>query len=277
MTRLSDLTILDYTAEIARIPLRSGHQALPLRVAAEQFVTLHYSGMVYQDRSRAAELRHILAEADYQIHHDYSEDGSGAYPDGYLYDFVVLSDGLIVRTRKGRRQLWHCGNGIGNALSWAVHALLGPDQDLTAPQRASLFDLTDALRAETGIPRQHVVAHCEWPRVRGLPILSDVYRLLHRQSECPGGMLFPHIVAYRHLSDAPRLRYVIDVDTANIRQGPGTSFPIAGQAHRSDILVADKVAVGESVGGNRFWAHIGPDDPTRANLGFVSETLLRRL
>lgn len=277
MPRLADLAILDYTPEIARIPLRRDHVTLPLRAADEAFVTFHYSAVVYADRSRAAELGHILDEARYQVNHDYSSNGSGAYPDGYLYDFSVLSDGLIVRTRKDRRQLWHAGNIEAAKKSWSVHVLLGSGQNLTGPQRASLFALFDALRAETNIPRQNVVAHCEWPRTRGLPIRSDHYRLLPRQSACPGPTLFPHVVAYRNLADAPRFRYRVTVDTANIRQGPGTTFLVAGQLHRGDTLIADKVLAGQLVGGDTRWAHIGPDDPVRANLGFVHLSLLEAL
>ena len=208
--RLADLAILDYTAEIARIPLHRGHQVLPLRTEPEQYVTAHYSAVVYADRSRAAELRHLLDEVRYQVNHDYSANGSGAYPDSYLYDFVVLSDGGKVRTRRDRRQLWHAGNATANARSWAVHVLLGAGQNLTDAQRRSLFELFDALRAETNIPRANVVAHCEWPRVRGLPVRSNRYRLLPGQSACPGPTLFPHIPAYRSLPDGPKSYRVIE-------------------------------------------------------------------
>lgn len=201
---LRDLSILDLTTQIAAIPLRRGHQVLPQR-QGEQYITFHYSGVVAGDRSHAAELARLLGEVAYQVNHDYSSDGSGAYPDGYLYDFAVLSDGTIVRTRPDWRQLWHAGNATANRSSWSVHVLLGPGQNLESPQRASLFALFDNLRAESSIPRQNVIAHCEWPRKDGLPVRSDYYRLLPGQSACPGATLFPHVAAYRSIPDLPQL------------------------------------------------------------------------
>lgn len=200
---LSSLVILDLTPQIARVPLRRGHQVLPPR-GLETYITFHYSGVVYTDRSHAAELAHLLDEVAYQVNHDYSSNHSGAYPDGYLYDFAVLSDGTKVRTRARRQQLWHAGNATANRESWSVHVMLGPGQNLTEMQRASLFELFDALRAESGIPRQNVIAHCEWPRKDGKPLRSEYYRLMPGQSACPGAMLFPHIVAYRSIPDLPR-------------------------------------------------------------------------
>lgn len=200
---LRDLTILDLTKQIAAIPLHSGHTVLPPR-GREAYITFHYSGVVNANRARAAEVKRLLDEAFYQIHHDYSSNGSGAYPDGYLYDFAVLSDGAICRTRPDRRQLWHAGNQTANQASWSVHAMLGPGQNLTEPQRGSLFALFDALRAESSIPRQNVIAHCEWPRKSGQPQRSAYYRLLPGQSACPGATLFPHVVAYRSLPDLPQ-------------------------------------------------------------------------
>lgn len=82
--------------------------------------------------------------------------------------------------------------------------MLGPGQNLTDPQRVSLFALFDALRNESSIPRQNVIAHCEWPRTDGPPQRSAYYRLLPRQSACPGATLFPHVAAYRTLPDLPR-------------------------------------------------------------------------
>ncbi|MBK9711538.1 MAG: N-acetylmuramoyl-L-alanine amidase [Kouleothrix sp.] len=205
---LADLDILDYTAQVAAIPLQSGYTPLQPR-EREAYVTFHYSGVVYLDRSRDAELRALLREAAYQIRHDY---GEGSFPDGYLYDFAVLSDGTKVRTRRERVQLWHCGNKLGNARSWSVHVLLGPGQNLTDPQRRSLFELFDALRAESNIPRANVVAHCEWPRVDGEPSRAPTYRRLPQQSACPGATLFPHIPAYRSLPDPPT-RYRLNAPT----------------------------------------------------------------
>lgn len=196
---LVDLIDLDLSAELAQLPRQPGARTLADR-GPERYVTLHYSGVVYQDRSRAAELNRIRAEAKEHLRRDWG-GGKGIYGDGYMYDLVVLSDGGIVRTRGRRQQLWHCGNETGNEQSWSVHVLLGPGQDLTGPQRASCFRLFDALRAEGGLSRAAVLGHNEWPRGDGRPQPSPTYRMLFKQSECPGRLIHAHLAAYRAASD----------------------------------------------------------------------------
>jgi hypothetical protein len=269
---LDALTLLDLTDQIAAIPLVRGHQILAPR-EREQYLTFHYSAVIYTDRSRAAELARIISEARFQIEKNW-ETRPGRppiYGDGLMYDFVVLSDGTIVRTRKRGVRLWHCNNTIGNNGSWSIHWMLGPGQDLTPAQRASSFALADALCADGDIPRHNVVAHCEWPLEKGEPVRTDHYHLLPGQSTCPGATLFPHVVAYRASQDGPAalaLRFHVTVPTANVRQGPGTTYPIAGTMHRGDELIADKVLDGQAVGDDRRWAH-------RADgLGFVHLSVL---
>lgn len=256
MTRLSDLSVFDFSGVLRRrAGMRHDATILPAR-DREEYITFHYSGVSYPaGRDRDAQLAAILAEARYQTTHDY---GAHSYPDGYLYDFVVLDDGLIVRTRGTRQRLWHAGNYTANRKSWSVHVLKGAGQNLTDAQRASLFSLFDALRAETGIPRQGVVAHCEWPRDDGLPVRSATYRTLPRQSACPGATLFPHIVAYRSLADAlpvyrvtePMPVYEVpEVNPARIAL-KGTAVLPVGQ-----MIVIDKVypnGIGHLVGGLGF-------------------------
>lgn len=259
MSALNSLNILDLTAEIDRIPRVKGHQTLAAR-GPEKKITYHYSAVFYADRSRDAELRRVLAEATYQIRKNWAKPGKPPiYGDGLMYDFVVLSDGLIVRTRRDRRQLWHCNNTIGNTTSWSVHAMLGPNQNLTDPQRASTFALFDALRVDSNIPRQNVVSHCEWPLTKGQPIRSERYRLLPGQSACPGPLLHTQIVAYRSLPDRPA-RYlarvalpvyeVPRVDPARIALG-GTAILPAGQPITIDVTYPDS-GMAHLVGGLGF-------------------------
>lgn len=256
-----NLDILDYSDKIAALPQHKGYQVLPARVR-EGYISFHYSGVAYVGHDEATELRRILDEAKYQLAHDY---GGGAYPDGLLYDFVVLASGRIVRTRKHRQQLWHVGNKIGNRDSWSAHVMLGGKQDVTPPQKQSLFNLFDALRVDSGIPRDAVVAHCEWPRVDGLPILASSYRLLPKQSQCPGAVLFSSVVLeYRNAAKPPvtpagafytvkagggTLRTTPFRNAANIKRGipAGASIQIVGTAQ------------GESVLGSTVWlvAHDG--------------------
>ncbi len=204
MRQLDQLDILDMTDQIAQIPLMRGHETLAAR-EHEQWITFHYSAVIYHDRSRAAELARVLSEARYQIGKNWGKPGRPpVYGDGLMYDFVILSDGQIVRTRKRRQQLWHVNNRTGNGQSWSLHWMLGPGQDLTPEQRRSSYALADALRADGGIPRDHVVAHCEWPLSsagRAAPAArpAPVYTRQFGQSTCPGPLLFPYVAAYRVL------------------------------------------------------------------------------
>jgi hypothetical protein len=203
MSALAQLPILDMTGQLDAIPRMRGHQALPPR-GREQYITFHFSDVIYPDRSRSTELVSLFGEARYQIRKDWSRNQRGIYGDGLMYDFVVLSDGTIVRSRRQRQRqaLWHCNNVLGNSRSWSVHVMLGRGQDLTSPQRTATFGLFDALRADGDISRQDVVAHCEWPVGNGAPVPAARYRVQPGQSLCPMPVLFSHVAAYRALTSA---------------------------------------------------------------------------
>lgn len=197
MNALAALPILDFAPRIAALPRKPAAQRQPAR-GLERFITWHYSGVVYTDRSREREERRILDEAAYHLRKNWAKPGQPAiYGSRYQYDFVVLADGTIVRCQPDRAVLWHCGNKIGNEHSWALHVMTGPGQALTPPQRQALFVLCDALRADAELPRAAVVGHCEWPRGTGEPRQSDVYWQQRGQSECPGATVFADLVAYR--------------------------------------------------------------------------------
>jgi hypothetical protein len=203
MSALGQLPIVDMSGQIAALPKTPGYQVLPPRTN-EQYITFHYSGVAYSDRSPAVECKRVLDEAAYQLRTNYGTASDPAYPDGLLYDFVVLSDGTIVRARAQRQQLWHCGNEIGNSRSWSVHVMLGPGQDLSTSQRGSLFALFDALRMDYGIPRSHAVCHCDWPwRVEADPYPAASYRRQPNQSECPREILYQYVVEYRAMENSP--------------------------------------------------------------------------
>lgn len=197
------ITDTDYSDEIAALPKHAGYSTLPVRTG-ERYVTLHYSGVVYPKADRAGQLQHILDEAKYQLHHNYGTATKPAYPDGLLYDAVVLDDGWRVLTRARRQQLWHCGNKVGNKLSWAVHLMLGKDQDATEAQWAGCVNIIEQLCALYVIPRMNVVGHNEWPRRDGIPQPSTTYRLLPEQSECPGKVLHARLAAWRATPVLPR-------------------------------------------------------------------------
>ncbi len=263
MSALESLDILDYSSELAVLPKHAGSSVLPPRLVSE-YITFHYSGVSYKDRSYAAEFERIASETRYQMNHNYGTKAHPFFPDGPLYDYSVLSNGTIVRLRAQPVQLWHCGNVMGNAKSWAVHVMLGPGQDMTPPQAASMTALIDALRAASSIPRENVVGHCEWPRSAGLPSRTSTYTLrADGQSACPGKTLFPFVAAYRAISDTPvyTRRYRVKPGGATIRQawwrtGPNEASNIAGQLTAGTLIEVDVVRIGETIDGVDEWAHL---------------------
>lgn len=205
---MADFTAdIDYSDDIARLEKHRGYTVLPPR-RETNYLTLHYSGVGNTDRSHTAELNRILNEARYQLHHDYSGNGSGAYPDGLLYDCVILSDGTCVRTRAHPQQLWHVGNTLGNAESFSLHLMLGPGQDATPTQWQRVLRVMDEVRDHYTFPVAHIVGHCEWPRRKGAPRPSTSYQLLPEQSECPGRVLHARLAYSRAAASiAPIVAY----------------------------------------------------------------------
>lgn len=199
---LASLAIEEYRDELAAACARQRRPdctVLPLRDGPPQYVTLHYSGVVSGDRRESIERTRVIAEAREHLTRNWGSVARPVYGDRYMYDFCVLSSGAILRTG-GAHELWHCGNALGNARSWSVHVLLGPHQDLTDAQRQRLVLLFDALRAESGIARERVVAHCEWPRHSSrIPVPLPTYQPQPGQSSCPGRLLHGHLAAYRSI------------------------------------------------------------------------------
>lgn len=205
MSALDAIIDLDVSAAIAALPRMPGRTRIPPR-PSQSWITLHYSGVAYRDRSPAVERQRIIDEAAYQLRKNWQTDPKlpPIYADCFMYDLVVLSDGAIARCRSADdpRQLWHCGNRLGNAVSWSIHVMLGGQQDLTQPQRIALFRVFDALRADDAIPRARVVGHCEWPRSSAAPALAGTtYRRQARQGPCPGPVIWRHLADYRQWSD----------------------------------------------------------------------------
>jgi hypothetical protein len=111
--------------------------------------------------------------------------------------------------------------------------------------------------------RRHIVTHQEIaPRRKHDPIGFDMDDLMRRI----GGQ------AASVEEDA----YYVVVSRANIRQGPGTNFPIAGQAHRGQKLYIDKLMRGERLMGSDLWAHMKRMPPTQWDVGFIKVELLRK-
>jgi hypothetical protein len=260
---------LDYSGKIAALPKHTGYSTLPPR-AGEQFVTLHYSGVNYPQTTRAGELQRILDEASYQLNHDYGQPGAPAYPDGLLYDVVILSDGTRVRTRAAPVQLWHCGNATGNRLSYAIHLMLGPKQDATAAQWAAATNVIEQWRLMSSIPRADVLGHNEWPRHDGAPRPNATYTLLPEQSECPGRLLHARLVAYRAQTTPlprPEVPYRV-LHTQAVFESPAPDGKVAGngqlEIHAGTTVMLDEVAHGG-------WGHLANGS------GFVPVGILEKL
>lgn len=208
---LDTLNILDLRREVAALPRHPQAETQPPR-AITRSLTFHFSDVIYLDRSPAAERQRTLNEAGWQLRKNWSKAGRPAiYGDQYQYEWVVWSDGQIVRVSDSM-EFWHCNNRTGNATSCPVHVMLGRGQALTPAQRASLFRLFDALRSEYGLPRSAVVAHCEWPLTDGAAVVEPTWRVQRGQSACPHRRLFADLAAYRAMPDGPLgRRWVADV------------------------------------------------------------------
>lgn len=192
--------LIDLRAELASLPRHPAAQRQddPL---TPRSITFHFSDVITTNRSFAAERRRLVGEAQYQLRRSWAgPEQPPIYGSRYQYHYVVFSEGQIAWCND-LVDLWHCGNMTGNARSISTHVMLGRGQQLTDPQRASLYALWDWLRGEHAIPRGLTVGHCEWPRGDGAPVTSPTFRPQPRQSSCPERVLFRDLAAYRGLSD----------------------------------------------------------------------------
>lgn len=249
--RLADLGIRDVRAQLPTIRERRPNP----RTGAVRSATLHYNGpAVSAFGNPAAELRHIVTV-------DAPNHQQRLQADSLQYHYCVLSDGQILLARDPKLPAWHCGVTEGNQTSLAVHLPLGGLQDATPAQWAATTRLFEALITEHRLAgRQVVRGHREW-----------------KSTACPGPHLTRRLDAWRsQLPPAGGLyRIRADVAAANVRQGPGTAFPVAlgGKAVMwpGDVLDADAVTQGEAVGGDTRWLH------RRDGLGFVHHSLVEGL
>jgi hypothetical protein len=222
------------------------------RVGAVSGATLHYNGPPVSAFGRpGAELRHVI-EVDTPNH----QQRLGA--DSLQYHLVVLSNGAIYQTRDLNYQAWHCGVFDGNEHHIAIHLPLGGAQDATTAQWASTIALFEAVLKVYRLPsRSAIKAHLEW-----------------KATACPGKPLMARLNAWRsgEVYTGGVYHIVDDVACANVREGPGRTFPIAldGKAvlYPGDTFDADAVVEGEAIGGDARWYH------WRTGIGFVHASLL---
>jgi hypothetical protein len=110
--------------------------------------------------------------------------------------------------------------------------------------------------------RQHIVTHAEVaPRRKSDPAGFDMDELMRRI----GGRAAPKE------DDA----YFVVVSRANVRQGPGTLFPVATQALRGQKIFVDAIVEGEMMSGSNKWAHMARRPPEQWDAGFIKVELLR--
>jgi hypothetical protein len=259
MTALSKLHIKDIRSRLWRKHSTSYRP----RSAPVIGATIHYNGPAlpfFPNPER--ELRFVI-----NVDHPYHQKHLGA--DGLQYHFVVLSNGEIYQTRNLSIIAWHCGNQTGNEQSIAIHLPLGQGQDARPEQWAATERLLDALGEDYGFDRSEVVGHNEWPRSRGSAKPSETYRLLPKQSACPGPLLHLRLSKYRagepiEPLTVPLSRWVLLWDCP-VRQAPrvhfedGTSVPIALWLKAGDVIDVDLVkSDGDAQEwlGDKRWLHL---------------------
>jgi hypothetical protein len=252
MSTLANLTIYDLRPQLRVINSASRRR----RNGAVTHITLHYNGpAVGAVGDPGRELRHVV-EVDV-LNHQTRIGG-----DSLMYHFVVLSDGSIYQTRDLDLIAWHCRDQEGNEHSLGVHLPIGGHQNATDAQWHATTALFEALMDEYQLPSRNAVkGHKEWS---------------HASTECPSLLLMSRLNQWRAggpPNSLPLLfRIKSNIAQATVREGPGRTFvgALDGTAFMwpSDLLIADKLVVGERIGGEDRWAH------RMDGLGFVHVSLL---
>ena len=272
------LNIPSLAPQLAHTGRRNG------RRSGFDWLTLHYNGpSVAAAGSPAGEIKQLQFDAQFHITKNWAPQGSPPlHGQRIMYDLAVLSDGSAYALGDPDDLLWHCGNEIGNARSYALHFPVGGVQDVTEQQWQTAIRIYEQLAAHHGWPgRSRLVGHCEWPRVTGQPVLSrDHYRVQPNQSMCPGVNIATRLIAYRtgQTTQVPvgTVQSFVVIDPcspdpannfANVRQAPTLAAPIAGQLQPGTPVLIDSISDG--------WAHLAVANPFR-DLGFVALSLLRK-
>lgn len=206
-------------------------------------------------------LQQLITDARWQMRPGGLGAANGG--DGLQYPYVIDATGIIYLTRDPDLAFWHAGDRKGNATSIPVHFPVGGLQDVTPAQWASGLALFQMLATHYHFPADAVRGHLEWPEADTI---------------CPGPRLMQRIRAHRRdvLNPGAGLyRVKQSVPAALIREGPGTTYPVAlgGAARRwpGDRVAFDAVVQGAAVGKDTRWGHL--DDAT----GFMSMTLVEAL
>lgn len=141
-----------------------------------------------------------------------------------------------------------------------------PGQDWPAVQMTALRLLCESLVTTYQFPLHRLGAH-KWyaDRRKTDPAdwsdadMQEWFRRLYHPAEG---------VVYR----------VAVVQGARIRQGPGTSFPIAATLPEGYTFWSDATTIGQAIDGNNVWVHFAGPTPTIPNpLGFIFSGIVQEL
>lgn len=113
------------------------------------------------------------------------------------------------------------------------------------------------------------------------PATTKGHRECLPNKSCPGAAINMDVVRNElHAMASTSGRYVAVTATAgaNVRQGPGTSFPVAAKLGYQYTFFSDTTIPGEVVEGNNQWVHMyGPDRATVNPLGFVWSGIVKEV
>lgn len=239
--------------------------------SATTSITFHWSGPpVPPDRQRGPGLiTQLQIDSVWQM-----RPGWGGTRDGaphLMYHMVIDADGQFYQTASPDEILWHCAHGDGNARGLALHFPLGAGQAVTGAQLLTALRVTNILRVTYGIPKSRVLGHQEWKHA----------------TLCPGPDLMLQLMRYRGAATPPiivptptppglrrwQLRSDL-IDNANVRQGPGVGFKIAGRMKPGTVLFIDTEQDAEPAdAAHPRWVHLARVAHEQADLGFLAAEL----
>jgi hypothetical protein len=96
---------------------------------------------------------------------------------------------------------------------------------------------------------------------------APLARLSRRRVRRPQPTVVPSLRRFR----------IVDYKKANVRQGPGRNFPVAGTLKVNDVVFVDTVDDGESIGDEQRWVHMARVPSEQADLGFIHWSLVEEI
>jgi len=264
MSFLDDLHVIDIRDKLPRRSWIIGTRE------ATTSTTWHYNGGEVPPERQYGDglVAQLIADSNWQMRPGWGGTVGGA--PHIMYLLVFAADGQIYQVAGLDEILWHCAHAQGNSEGLAYHFPLGGKQEPTAAQLAAAFRATDAARAAYGIPLDRVVGHLEWKHATACPGVSLMQHLIaYRAGREPAVAPTPTPAGLRRFQIRPNLGA-----PARVRQGPATTYPIAGRMKPSTVLFIDAVKVDENGDPNNpTWVHMARVENEQADLGFVSERL----